>query len=51
MFLGRETRTVGNGSVVGGFVEAIGREGVGNACELRLDQSIGDGVVEPLNVE
>lgn len=44
-------RTVGNGSVISRLVEAIGREGVGDASELRLDQSVCYGIVKPLNVK
>lgn len=40
--------TVGNGPVVSRFIEAICGEGVGNASELRLDQSIGYRIVETL---
>jgi hypothetical protein len=45
---GIRRRTVGNGPVVSRFIEAVRCEGVGNASKLRLDQSIGYGIVETL---
>jgi hypothetical protein len=40
--------TVGDGTVVGFFVVAVLGEGVGDACEFRLDDAVLDGIVEGL---
>lgn len=42
-------RTVGDGSIKGFLVVAVGCEGVGKSSEIRLEHTLADWVVEPLS--
>jgi len=43
-----EARTVRNGPVISFFIVSVDGEGIGNACEIWLDQSVRDRIVETL---